>query len=669
MTKVVKLEFLRHGPPHNQLLSPLTDYLAVCGDHDAVSVRLPFEHPQVLDALQRLRDTGEGRREALRTLEEITATMGGILAQIPGLIAELNNSGADAGVTQLRLVLSANELAMLPFEVAAGSPGLPGAGQPLSLQATIPLCITREVRKPDSYHAHWPRQCRVLIAATDLPSLPPVPLAAHVLAIRRAVDPWVQANADTDDSASAADGIEQRLGQHMVLLTEASPRRISEALATANPPFSHVHLLAHGDLLPARRGQQRFGIALHDDADSRRVDVIDGVRLAMILRPVQTGGNGKLATPSVVTLATCDSGNVGDVISTGASLAHELHRAGIPLVIASQFPLSFAGSVQLARLMYGPLLRGEDPREVLYDVRRQLRALVPMHHDWAGTVVYSALPADLPDQLREVRFERGRAAIAAAMSHLDALSRSMSAHYTQRDFGSAVDDEALVRDYATVLQRFETARKMLTRELDDPVASTAAIHGLLAGAEKRVADALHRLSQRSGRRTKPSRASHPARVGDSEIDWKKHLQRAILHYSDCFDSDSSGSWALVQKLALQWADGIPIDLDAWELAWLMSAREVDEPVPDSVWALNNLIELAVLASRMPPKPARVRGAPARIADFVARLLERTRPDDLDVHSLRRQLLRYMEGFLMGPEGDPARELAKQAFAALRPADG
>jgi len=51
----IKLEFLRSGPAHNQLLSPLTPYLALCGADGPVSVSLPFEHRQLLNRLDRLR--------------------------------------------------------------------------------------------------------------------------------------------------------------------------------------------------------------------------------------------------------------------------------------------------------------------------------------------------------------------------------------------------------------------------------------------------------------------------------------------------------------------------------------------------------------------------------------------------------------------------------------
>jgi hypothetical protein len=56
--KTVTLELLRHGPAHNQLLSPLTQYLALCGNHPAVTVSAPFEHKQMTARLWDLGDYG-----------------------------------------------------------------------------------------------------------------------------------------------------------------------------------------------------------------------------------------------------------------------------------------------------------------------------------------------------------------------------------------------------------------------------------------------------------------------------------------------------------------------------------------------------------------------------------------------------------------------------------
>jgi hypothetical protein len=114
--RTVTLEFLRHGPPHNQLLSPLTRYMVLCGNHQAADVSVSFEHAQFLTKLRafQYKETDVNRE---MQMAETAAQMSSILAAVPGLVAELADS-ASAGrttLTHLRLILSANELALLPF--------------------------------------------------------------------------------------------------------------------------------------------------------------------------------------------------------------------------------------------------------------------------------------------------------------------------------------------------------------------------------------------------------------------------------------------------------------------------------------------------------------------------------------------------------------------------
>ena len=65
--RTVTVEFLRAGPPHNQLLSPLTQYLVVCGDAGAGVVNVPYEHAAFERRLKELRyETGDvGDRPAM----------------------------------------------------------------------------------------------------------------------------------------------------------------------------------------------------------------------------------------------------------------------------------------------------------------------------------------------------------------------------------------------------------------------------------------------------------------------------------------------------------------------------------------------------------------------------------------------------------------------------
>ena len=52
--RTITLELVRHGPAHNQLLSPLTQYLALCENQPAVTLQLPVEHNQMLYRLSAL---------------------------------------------------------------------------------------------------------------------------------------------------------------------------------------------------------------------------------------------------------------------------------------------------------------------------------------------------------------------------------------------------------------------------------------------------------------------------------------------------------------------------------------------------------------------------------------------------------------------------------------
>ena len=68
--RTVPVEFLRSGPRHNQLLSPLTPYLAVCADSPAGIVNVPYEQAVFERRRDELRytvtaDNDDGRRLAV----------------------------------------------------------------------------------------------------------------------------------------------------------------------------------------------------------------------------------------------------------------------------------------------------------------------------------------------------------------------------------------------------------------------------------------------------------------------------------------------------------------------------------------------------------------------------------------------------------------------------
>src|SRR5262245_16826050 len=129
--QTVTVEFLRAGPRHNQLLSPLTPYLGVCGDAPAGIVTMPYEHRDVEQLLQdlnyRVVSDDPSRRE--NTLDRTGDKMADILSSVQGLSGALNSeTERSQTLTQLRIVLSASELAMLPFELSKVPAGAGSSG-------------------------------------------------------------------------------------------------------------------------------------------------------------------------------------------------------------------------------------------------------------------------------------------------------------------------------------------------------------------------------------------------------------------------------------------------------------------------------------------------------------------------------------------------------------
>ena len=102
--------------------------------------------------------------------------------------------------------------------------------------------------------------------------------------------------------------------------------------------------------------------------------------------------------PLVVTLAACDSGTADRPELGNSSLVETLHRNGIPVVVASQFPLTKPGSVTLTKEFYRPLLSGADVRIALHAarvaLREEARQVDERRHDWLSLVGYVRLPAE-----------------------------------------------------------------------------------------------------------------------------------------------------------------------------------------------------------------------------------------------------------------------------------
>ena len=658
--RTVTLELLRHGPAHNQLLSPLTPYLALCENHAAVTLHVPFEHNQFLHRLTSLNYKLENEARIFQ-LADAARAIGDILGSIPGLTAEANKQqNQEEPLTHLRLIISASELALLPFELAVSPSGFPGAGQHLLLQPQMPLCLTREIRRAPAEEVEWPERPKILFAAAAPPGVGTIPLESHLLVLRRVIRPWVKYY-----DASNVEMRRRRVEEHLVFLPSASIEEIERCCASGD--FTHVHILAHG-VERRENFDTRFFLALHKTRNADGTDYISGERLATALRASRRPDGIGLARPVLVTLASCNSADGGSVAGAGSSIAHALHEAGIPMVVAGQFPLSFEGSVRLLEVLYEGVLWGADPRQLLHDVRRRLYAQFPDRHDWASVTAYASLPANFEGQLSRVMITRAIDSVNASMNHADEATRRLSSRITTRSGQSpqATSSESEIHNLLVNARRKMTeAKKYLERLVNLLPHERPTIYGYLASTEKRQAEALYSTAKIPEMYSGQTKEYGPEISAKDKADSMQLLQIAREHYWTTFMLDRERSWAVVQYLSLtvvlsrardaayvqsvaQESARPERDLGSlWSLARLLSLYDLhSRDRKRALWAYGNLVELDLLSLAMPPDPRFPAPAEAerRALEYTNGLLDTAPRDSFNVYSMWRQIVRYLEWY-------------------------
>ena len=637
----IKLEFLRSGPAHNQLLSPLTPYMALCGAEGPVSVYLPFEHSQLLNRLNRLRYVIDGvavapsQREA--ELQELGETIAHMLGKIPALVSELRSARADTSrLVNIRLAISAYELGLVPFEATMAPADTTGSGAPLLLRTLTNM--TREIRRGQPLKMQWNRAPKILFAFASPPDLPAVPAQEHLEALRRAIDPWI----------GIRDAAEERVTDVRKVLTvlkNATARKISDACQAAD--YTHVHILAHGAPIPGSEGR-RFGVVLGKEADPGGHVVVDGQSLAMALKGLKSNGLAK-QPPTVVTLATCDSGNAGSVMTPGGSIAHELHAQDIPWVIASQFPLWMRASSIAAEILYRGLLTGNDPRWVLHELRQRLRIDLPETHDWASLVAYAVVAPDLQSQVDAFRSRQTKRKMEVKFARMDDLVGANEPDPAKRK----------VRDTAVVgleLEKLSLAvRADLSAWCDEPAAQRnpkekAERLGMRAASEKRIAIVytLFKDAPHSAAAYRKSRELYEAAV---QIEPVNH-------------------WVMTQFLSIAATPALAADeaaLSAEYGRWWLPARQLAEwqlrsaAAIDRVWAHGTLAELELLGAVYGGRAFNGKTARSSIVAHCQEICQLSAQDPFPVFSTRRQFRRYIDHW-------PREEWKELAQAALEVLD-
>ena len=651
----VKLELLRPGPAHNQLLSPVTPYIALCGEDGPVTVQMPFEHRQLLMRLRRLRyeSNKDPAKDEQRQAEvrDIGEAIGRVLGQVPALLSELGEATQASKLVHLTLSLSAFELGLIPFEFAIGTDGFPCAGSPLFLQTRTPITITREIRRGHPLPINWNRPPRILFAFAEPDGLV-VPAQAHLQALRSAIEPWVKIR-NQGESKERVDDVKKIL----TILPNANLKQIREACATTE--YTHVHILAHGAPLEDS-GEKHYGVALCNELDQSK-DIADGERLAIALTARDAAGNMRFC-PTLVTLATCDSGNIESVLTPGGSIAHELHGAGIPWVIASQFPLWMRASSIAAEVLYSCVLNGIDPRRVLYELRQRLRTDSSGTHDWASIVAYTTVPEDFEQQVGAFRDKQIRAKLEIKFKRIDELvgaddddiEKSAS---IPEDCGKEIED--LCKSIRVDLKAWREEP-----EANGALNIKAERLGMSAASEKRIGIAYYLLAE--------SQSIDPDKNVKWKTEGKKAYQSSREFYREALEVEPFNDWAITQFLSIL---ATPIlaekEEDVKALAkdyseWWIAARQIAEwklrksVGVDQAWAIGTLAELALLGVVYGGINYKKKQAEVEITRHCKELCKLLGSDAFAIFSTRRQFGRYIRYW----KSDKWDELAHSALKAL-----
>jgi CHAT domain len=644
----VKLELIRPGPAHNQLLSPLTPYMALCGEGAPITFHVGLEHHSLLSQLERLRYvTPEGGSAAAvpnrvreATVAEVGEDVAGILSEIHTLLAEVSRARGEASegtdgehnrFVHLRLVLGGSELALIPFEMAVSPQSFPGEGLQFCLQLDMPVILTRETRRSRPLPTAWdqPVEPKVLLVSAAPGGLD-VPLAAHVHAIRAAMEPWIRWPKQEvgADPAAAEPARLEFVKARLRLLPNASLEEIYDTCA--QDVYTHIHVLAHGSQYEVA-GERRFGIALCARGDPATPQVVSGWRLAKALQAEEKDGSTR-SHPVMVTLALCDSGHQGSMLVPGGSIAHELHAAGIPWVFASQFPLTKVGSVRMAEALYSTLLRGDDPRQVLYEVRRRLYMSAERDHDWASVVAYASVPGDFEEQVDNFFVRQTIRAIETCLERADNTADNTKKEEPLND----------VQRYLTLWRgRLPTGPDVRARS------RRARCYGIHGSTYKRIG------------------LLHLAR-GERDTG-KTALQEALRYYRQAMQEwsmdENNHYWASTQALSLGAVLGEAPDADTHHLACVLASRDLEQSLlDDRAWAHGTLAELKMLElyHRRDRKTTAADIQP-QVVGHCKHLLELMGAQSFHVVSTRRQFQRYVDYW-----SEQWGQIAEAAVRALQP---
>lgn len=530
---------------------------------------------------------------------------------------------AGTPLQQIDIVTHASELRAYPFEAIYAT----DAAYLDSVDKG--MVLTRRIRSEFSYTVPpWPEVPSILFVHAQIDhDLSQELIDQHRNALVAALAPW----GNPEDLESK---------KLLVVREIDSVDALVHARTLGN--FSYIHVLAHGARVAEEdmeEDETEWGLRL-GRADT---DAASPQAIASALKTIDDH-------PLVITLATCDSATSDRTELGNSSLVETLHRNGVPVVVASQFPLTKPGSITLTREFYGRLLSGTDVRIALHAtrvaLREEARQVDERRHDWLSLVGYVRLPAEGYSQYLKAF------GLRVQLHMLEAARKDAEPLFADTPPPRETFDriENRLRDRIVQLQ---AQKESLLGEQDG--ALHAECVGLLASGCKSLAELRFVLGRRfAEEESSCNRLSREA------------LADAFKWYSESYHQDVSRHWHGIQKLALEAALTGRIS-DPTELLFVRRvAQSACDARKSEYWACGTLAE-AILLSALLPEGFSLEAAQNALKLLRERAAKNPNDCGFAVQSTRRQLERYVNWWTQenGYFGGCRSDLSPQASPLVR----
>jgi hypothetical protein len=270
----------------------------------------------------------------------------------------LGRTGKIPGGLRIVIRSCAAELYALPWELVT----LKDSGQHL---VDVPGCTV-------SYE--WPTEQGYIAGS-------PAPERGRVLFAWSAAGGMVPAEHHLRSLEQACQDGDLEFNEQQDTLPRVSLSSLEKRLSESPEPISVLHVLCHGASLETAESGV-YGLVWNSSLEGQAKELVDGTKLGAVLAPYS-------GTLKLVVLCACHSGDGGKMASCLGSVAQEVHRAGIEVVVASRLPLSATGSVLMTETLYQKLLvENCSLEESLGAARRKLR-VTGGGFDWAALQFYA----------------------------------------------------------------------------------------------------------------------------------------------------------------------------------------------------------------------------------------------------------------------------------------